>query len=138
MIIHPDHATALRHVGTLAGYPVYTCTMDSAHHPSYPGGGIGCGGPLPWVRIGSAPWTRADSRSARRLGDWLDQGEPIAWTDADLVDILVSCGLPEIEDQDWPGGAPPPPPYGEHHWRVVLPTAQRAAGRRYVAALRAS
>lgn len=137
MTIHPDHTRHLHRIGTVAGYPVHVARLDSADHPSLPRSSVALNGTTSWVRIGAAPWTRADR--LQRVYDWLDPVGSL-WTLADLTDILIQMGLPEIEDGDWPEacgrGACLYPTQHPDHWTEHLPTAQRHAADRYARLIR--
>lgn len=132
MTIHPDHHRHLHTIGTCAGAPVHVARLDSADHPALPRSMVAVNGTTSWVRIGAAPWTRADR--LQRVYDWLDPvGSP--WTLADLTDILIQMGLPEIAHGDWPEAC-------QQHtltwadYNDNLPTAQRHAADRYARLIR--
>lgn len=128
---HPEVTPHVTILGTVAGYPVETVTLPGTWHPEQPRPRVDTGGFQRWVRVGAAPWTRAD----RLLPRWLDpDGSP--WTLADLPDVLCAMNIPEIEDVDWPT----PHSWSRHcplpdHFEACLPAAQKAAAARYVEAI---
>ena len=131
---HPDVSARVATLGTVAGYPVETVTLPGTWRPEHPRPQVDTGGFQRWVRVGAAPWTRAQ-RTLRQLTQWLDP-EGSLWTPATLPGVLSAMGIPEIEDIDWPT---------PHHWNRIcplpshfetcLPAAQKAAAARYLAAV---
>ena len=124
---HPDHAAQARHFGTIAGLRVEAMALDCADHPERPKSPVGVNGTHTWVKVGAAPWVRCDRPHRVRL--WADPaGSP--WLRTDLIGILTLCEVYEIEDGDWPEV---PTVLDDHHYRVTLPTAIKAAVARYAA-----
>lgn len=136
----------------VAGYPVETVTLPGTWHPERPRPCVDAGGFQRWVRVGAAPWTRAQ-RTLRQLAQWLDPDgaalgtnsvrraltprEP--WNLETLPGVLSAMGIPEIEDAD----RPTPHPWNRicplpSHFETCLPAAQKAAAARYLAAVGAS
>lgn len=131
---HPEVAARVTPLGTMAGYPVETVTLPGTWHPEHPRPQVDTGGFHRWLRVGAAPWTRAQ-QTLRQITQWLDpEGSP--WTLATLPGVLSAMGIPEIEDADWPT----PHPWNRicplpNHFEACLPAAQKAAAARYLAAI---
>ena len=124
---HPDHAGKAKFFGTIAGLRVEAMALDCADHPERPKSPVGVNGTHTWVKVGAAPWVRCDRPHRVRL--WSDPvGSP--WLRADLIGILTECEVYEIGDGDWPEA---PTVLDDHHYRVTLPAAVKAAVTRYAA-----
>jgi len=131
---HPTVSARVTTLGTVAGFPVTTVTLPGTWRPDRPRPQADTGGFQRWLRVGAAPWTRAQ-QTLRQLTQWLDpEGSP--WTLETLPGVLSVMGIPEIGDADWPTPhawnriCPLP-----SHFESCLPSAQKAAAARYLAAI---
>lgn len=132
---HPDVSARVSVLGTVAGYEVATVTLPGTWHPGSPRPHQDTGGFQRWVRVGAAPWTRAQ-RTLRQLTRWLDP-DGSSWGLDLLPGVLDAMGIPEIGDDDWPK----PHPWNRicplpDHFETCLPAAQKAAAARYLLAVR--
>lgn len=126
---HPDHVDRVHQIGTLAGFPVYNLTLDSADRPWLRRSLLHVNGTTTWIRIGKAPWVYQDRGS--RVRQWLDpEGSP--WAISDLEAILLTCEIPDPEKEDWIDPVPETGWDTDYHWNVRLPAARKRAVERYI------